>query len=312
MNEALKKPVILVHSDDYANWVFDKNHPTQGRRFINARNSFLEDAQSAEIRVREVLPKPASRTDLELVHSSAYLKEVLDENTCNEWEGNRPDLANLANLFAGGTMVALEHLLQDEAQIAIHFPGAKHHAQYDRSSGFCVFADFALAAQIASKRHGKRVAILDIDAHHGDGTENLTQDSDLILTYSIHEYGIFPGTGLESFPEDFVFNYPLGTSEGSGELSRDDAALLRGVEKFNSIASEFEPDLIFVACGADGHKEDPLSSLKFSVDVYREVAIKLKSSFPNTPFLVGGAGGYLPDTRTPEVWSAFATTISQR
>ncbi|MFM7490871.1 MAG: hypothetical protein ACKO20_00015, partial [Actinomycetota bacterium] len=143
MNEAPIKPVILVHSDDYANWVFDKNHPTQGRRFINARNSFLEDAQSAEIRVREVLPKPASRTDLELVHSSAYLKEVLDENTCNEWEGKRPDLANLANLFAGGTMVALEHLLQDEAQMATHFPGAKHHAQYDRSSGFCVFADFA-------------------------------------------------------------------------------------------------------------------------------------------------------------------------
>lgn len=312
MNEAQKKPVILVHSDDYANWVFDKNHPTQGRRFINARNSFLEGAQSAGIRVREVLPKPASRTNLELVHSSAYLQEVLDENTCNEWEGNRPDLANLANLFAGGTMVALEYLLRDEAQTAIHFPGAKHHAQYDRSSGFCVFADFALAAQIASKNHGKKVAILDIDAHHGDGTENLTQESGSILTYSIHEYGIFPGTGLESFPEHFVFNYPLGTSEGSGELLRDDNALQRGVEKFVSIASEFQPDLILVACGADGHKDDPLSSLRFSVDGYREVAIKLKSAFPNTPFLVGGAGGYLPDTRTPEVWSAFATTISQR
>jgi acetoin utilization protein AcuC len=236
----------------------------------------------------------------------------LDENICNEWNGNRSDLANLANLFAGGTILALEYLLRDETQIAIHFPGAKHHAQYDRSSGFCVFADFALAAQIASKRHGKRVAILDIDAHHGDGTENLTQDSDSILTYSIHEYGIFPGTGLESIPEQLVFNYPLGSSDDSGEPFSDDAALLRGIEKFILIASEFQPDLIFVACGADGHKEDPLSSLKFSVDGYRQVANKLKSAFPNTPLLVGGAGGYLPDTRTPEVWSAFATTISQR
>ena len=312
MNEAPIKPVILVHSDDYANWVFDKNHPTQGRRFMIARSTFLESARSAEIRVREVPPIPASRTDLELVHSNVYLDEVLDESICNEWSGKRSDLANLATLFAGGTIVALEHLLRDEAKTAVHFPGAKHHAQFDRSSGFCVFADFALAAQIAVKRHGKRVAILDIDAHHGDGTENLTQENNSILTYSIHEYGIFPGTGIKSNPEHFVFNYPLGTSEDSVELSREDSALLRGIEKFISIATEFQPDLIFVACGADGHKQDPLSSLKFSVDGFREVAIKLKTAFPNTPFLIGGAGGYLPDTRTPEVWSAFATTISQR
>jgi len=312
MNEAPTKPVILVHSDEYSNWVFNENHPTQGRRFTHARDAFIDATLKEGIEVREVAPKLASRTDLELVHSADYVSEVLDEHLSNEWSGPRADLSSLAATFAGGTLVALESLLNEEAQVAIHFPGAKHHAQYDHSSGFCVFADFALAAQIASERYGKKVAILDIDAHHGDGTENLTQENASILSFSIHEYGIFPGTGLESKPEQFLFNYPLGTSEGSGESFKDDSALQRGVEKFILVASEFQPDLIFIACGADGHEEDSLSTLRYSINGFKNVASRLKESFPNTPFLIGGAGGYLPDTRTPEVWSTFATAISRK
>ena len=309
MNEASLKSVVLVHSDEYANWVFDNNHPTQGRRFMNARNAFMESAGKSGIKVREVKPVLASRADLELVHSSNYVQEVLDDHTCNE---ERADLAELANLFAGGTLVALDQLIGNQAQVAIHFPGAKHHAQYDYSSGFCVFADFAIAAEIATNRYGKRVAILDIDAHHGDGTENLTRDNSAVLSFSIHEYGIFPGTGLHSQPEKRIYDFPLGTSEGEGDLGRDDDALYLGIKAFLSLAKEFAPDLIFIACGADGHKEDPLSNLRYTVDGYVGVATLLREAFPNTPFLIGGAGGYLPDSRTPEVWSEFAIEISKR
>ena len=312
MNEASLKSVVLVHSDEYANWVFDNNHPTQGRRFMNARNAFMESAGKSGIKVREVKPVLASRADLELVHSSNYVQEVLDNHTCNEWDEERADLAELANLFAGGTLVALDQLIGNQAQIAIHFPGAKHHAQYDYSSGFCVFADFAIAAEIATNRYGKRVAILDIDAHHGDGTENLTRDNSAVLSFSIHEYGIFPGTGLHSQPEKRIYDFPLGTSEGEGDLGRDDDALYLGIKAFLSLAKEFAPDLIFIACGADGHKEDPLSNLRYTVDGYVGVATLLREAFPNTPFLIGGAGGYLPDSRTPEVWSEFAIEISKR
>ena len=97
-------------------------------------------------------------------------------------------------------MVALESLLNNEADLAIHLPGAKHHAQYDHSSGFCVFNDFAIAADIATKDHGLKVAIIDIDAHHGDGVENLTRENPSVLTFSIHESGIFPGTGNSDEP----------------------------------------------------------------------------------------------------------------
>ena len=93
-------------------------------------------------------------------------------------------------------MVALDALLNKGALTAIHFPGSKHHAQYDHSSGFCIFNDFAIAADIATKDYGLRVAILDIDAHHGDGVEEAFFTSDRVMTVSFHKFGdYFPGTG---------------------------------------------------------------------------------------------------------------------
>ena len=212
-------------------------------------------------------------------------------------------------MFAGGTLTALELLLSGHAKTAIHFPGAKHHAQYDHSSGFCIFADFALAAEIATRDFGKRVAILDIDGHHGDGTENLTADNPDVLTYSIHEKWIFPGTGNESDPERNIYNLPLVSVETHLHLGKGDEALDYGMKQFFEKAEQFKPDLIFVACGADAHLKDPLTSLEYSIEGYVEAAKALREKFPSTPILMGGAGGYLPDSVTPEIWSKFANAL---
>jgi acetoin utilization protein AcuC len=300
----VSKPVHLVHADEYKNWIFDPSHPTQGRRFNNARDLFITSAKKERIDVVEVLPRKATEAQLLRVHTPAYIDEVLNQHISTEWDGERPDLASLASLFVGGTLTALDALLTGKTQLAINFPGAKHHAQSDHSSGFCVFADFALAADIATKNYGKKVAILDIDAHHGDGTENLTADNLNVLTFSIHQEGIFPGTGNKSYPEKNVYNYPLGSDYPDGNTNKDDRALMSGVEKFCDLAKEFSPDLLFIACGADGHKEDPLTSLEYSVDGYIAVVKRLKERFPDLPVLLGGAGGYLPDTRTPEIWAS--------
>ena len=300
----------LIHSDQYANWVFDPTHPTQGRRFINAKNSLVEQLVGTNSPLVIVEPRSASTAELNRVHSSEYIDEVLENHVTGQWIGARPDLSELAALFAGGTLVALDALLTGKAKTAIHLPGAKHHAQYDYSSGFCVFADFALAAEIATKDFYKKVAILDFDAHHGDGTENLTAENPNVLSFSIHEKGIFPGTGNSSKPEKFVYNFPLGVESGEGDIGKGDKALLKGVVEFCRLTDEFNADLIFVAAGADGHSEDPLSSLQFTITGYAAVAKCLRKKFPNTPILVGGAGGYLPDSRTPEVWSSFAQQIA--
>jgi acetoin utilization protein AcuC len=303
--EFAAKTTYLIHSEQYANWVFDPSHPTQGRRFINGRNQFIDLMTASGNEVIEIAPRKATWSELERAHSSQYLDEVLNQHRTSQWSGQRSDLADLAALFAGGTLLALEVLLRGIAKTAIHFPGAKHHAQYDHSSGFCVFADFALAADIATKDHGRRVAILDIDAHHGDGTENLTAANPQVLTFSIHEKGIFPGTGNEDNPENNIFNLALTVETGKGDL-----ALESGIKKFLHLSQSFEPDLIFIACGADAHSEDPLSSLQYSVRGYEAAAEQIRNVYPNLPILMGGAGGYLPDTKTPEVWASFAKLIS--
>jgi len=305
----LLKATYLIHSDQFANWVFDPTHPTQGRRFINAKKILVDSFIDKNTELIIVEPRSVLRDELLRVHSSAYIAEVLDDHESGQWSGARPDLSELAALFAGGTLVALDSLLTGKAKTAIHFPGAKHHAQHGYSSGFCIFADFALAADIATKDHGKRVAILDFDAHHGDGTENLTAENPNVLSFSIHEEGIFPGTGSNSIPEKLVYNYPLGAEGTEGEIGKGDEALIRGVVEFCRLADEFNADLIFVAAGADGHAEDPLSSLEFTIAGYEVVAKHLRKMFPNTPILVGGAGGYLPDSRTPEIWSRFVENL---
>ena len=303
----MSKSIYLVHSDKYKEWIFDETHPTQGRRFSNARDLLLKEASKDGIEVIEIPPRPATREELLRVHTSSYIDEVLKEGLSGQWDGQRMDLAELSSLFVGGTLIALDALLTGKTKLAIHFPGAKHHAQADYSSGFCIFNDFAIAADIASKDHGLNVAILDIDGHHGDGVENLTADNPRVITFSIHQYGIFPGTGDES-KTGYFYNYPL--EDGAG-----DKELLEGIDEFISTLGAREriwswvPDLLFLTCGADGHREDPLTGLNYSVEGYVAAARKVRERFNEIPILMGGAGGYLPDIRTPEIWSKVGLVI---
>ncbi|MFM8351362.1 MAG: histone deacetylase family protein [Actinomycetales bacterium] len=293
---------IMVHDDRYAGWVFDAAHPTQGRRFVHGVEQVRAQATAAGVNLEVVVPSPPHRADLERIHTATYVAEVLDEFQCQEWQGARPDMAELAELFVGGTLTALHALLDGSTRTAVHLPGAKHHAQADRASGFCVFADFSIAATQACDA-GHRVAILDIDAHHGDGTENLLRDHPNVLTYSIHQVGIFPGTGYSSDPEKWVFNRPLSAGDG-------DAQLAEGVEHFLEQAVAFDPTLLFIAAGADGLRDDPLTGLHYTVTGLAQACARVRQVFPNHPVLMGGAGGYLPDTGTPQAWGAMAAALA--
>ena len=290
--------LVVVHSPEYANWKFDEKSPTQGRRFVNAYDKLFSYA-GHDSSPLSVMPSPASLEDLGRLHQGDYIDRVLIAGMSNEWKGARKDLGELARLMAGGTLTAIEHLVKGTTKTAVNFAGAKHHAQYDQSSGFCVFNDFAIGADILTKDYGMRVAILDIDAHHGDGTENLTRFNPNVLTYSIHEHGIFPGTGLNCEHYNNVYNYPQ-------EVYAGDENLALGVEDFLHVTKEFNPDILFIACGADGHKSDPLSTLKYSINGYQEAMATVRAEFLETPILIGGAGGYQPDTITPEIWALSA------
>lgn len=292
--------ITIVHDPTYEGWVFDPTHPTQGRRFIKGFDAVSMNLEELALPYDVVEPRKATLAELTRVHDPFYVARV-SEGYSGEWTGQRLDLAELATVFAGGTLVALDTLLNEESNLAIHLPGAKHHAMRDRSSGFCVFADFAMAASIAAEQ-GYRVAILDIDAHHGDGTEALTRQNPSILTFSIHQYGIFPGTGLGDEPDLSVFNVPLPRDAGGGDL-------LMAVDNFISEALDFAPDLLFVAGGADGHLVDPLSNLRYQLRDY-EAAMQMVGQVLNVPTLFGGAGGYEPDGATPLSWAAMVRGLA--
>ena len=296
------KDLIIIHDPAYEGWVFDQHHPTQGRRFINGYNALVMHANAVGIKHDTFPPAPLHRTQLETVHTPAYVTEVLDQHRSGEWAGERPDLANLANLFAGGTLLGADLLRSGEAMTVAHLPGAKHHAMKDHSSGFCVFADFAIAA-LDLAASGFRVAILDVDAHHGDGTEKLTYYSDSVMSYSVHQVGIFPGTGLIDDPERFAFNWPL--LEGDGDRS-----LRHAVGDFLDQARLFKPHFLFIAGGADGHVLDPLSGLRYTVEGLEEAMQMVRSTVPDTPVLFGGAGGYQPDGATPLAWARMVTALA--
>lgn len=305
------RSLLLVHADEYANWVFDSSHPTQGRRFVNAANLLLETAASRGVEVGVLPPNTFEssseiNTDLDAllaaVHTNDYLQQVLVEGRCAEWAGARPEMGGLARLFVAGTLTAFDQLHRGRTLTAVNFPGAKHHAHAGHSSGFCVFADLAVAAKEAV-RLGHRVAIFDFDGHHGDGTESLLADEPNVLTYSVHEYGIFPGTGQQSDPSRDVYNWPLAAGSGG-------ANLLDATQDFIHKAKRFQPTMLFIAAGADGHAADSLTNLQYHTGVYASVGNLLRHEFPNTPILVGGAGGYRPDDVTPLVWTEFALALA--
>ena len=300
--------VVLVHHDDYADWIFDSHHPTQGRRFTKARELLLELADEAGIEVIEIdsdlMP---DRAVLEAVHDPRYVDEVIVHGRCGEWAGERPDLARIAHRMVGGTLLAARVLMEGCALTAAHFPGAKHHAMRDHSSGFCVFADFAIATRrlLDDPTSGvDRIAILDIDAHHGDGTEIFLLDEPRALTFSIHDRTIFPGTGHADSPEQRAYNVPLAAGSGDAELDE-------GIGRFVELAREFGPDMIFIAMGADGHDDDPLSTLRYSISGMQAAVSRVRRAFPEVPILLGGAGGYLPDTVTPEAWARMAVSVAR-
>ena len=300
--------IVLVHHDDYADWVFDSHHPTQGRRFTKARELLLELADDAGIDVIEVASDLLPDRDvLETVHEPAYVNEVIVQGRCGEWAGERPDLARIAHRMVGGTLLAAQALVEGRALTAVHFPGAKHHAKRDHSSGFCIFADFAITARqlLDDPISGvDRIAILDIDAHHGDGTESLLLDEPRALTFSVHDRTIFPGTGYADAPEQRAYNEPLAAGSGDAELAQ-------GIGRFVELVREFGPDMILIAGGADGHDEDPLSTLRYSMSGLEAAVRQVRRAFPKHPILLGGAGGYLPDTVTPEAWARMAVAVAR-
>lgn len=195
-----------------------------------------------------------------------------------------------AALGAGATCTAARLVDEEGFDVAFNLAGGWHHAHRARASGFSYINDAVLAINWLVER-GRRVAYLDIDAHHGDGVQEAFYDSDRVLTVSLHESGtyFFPGTGFE---------HESGCGAGTGysvniplPAHTDDAVYMKAFDEaaFPLIAA-FDPDILVTQIGADAFRTDPLTRLEITTHSYGCIMRKLKAL--RIPWVALGGGGY--------------------
>lgn len=297
-----ERQLHIAYGDEYLNWQLGHGHPTNPERAKYAAD-FLASRWGKELRYVAPEILSSDRDKLLEIHDPNFVSEVLDVGVSGDWSGKQPLLGQTALHMFSGTARLVELMLDGEATIGFNPQGAKHHAQWDHSSGFCVFNDMAWAAT-RFLAEGMNVMYIDWDVHHGDGVENLLLETKAV-TASIHEGDIFPGTGNSHIVEKSAYNWALPHFAGSAELNVAIAEVYR-------LADEVKPDVLLLAIGADGHETDPLSSTKYNYDDYHTLAgmasmIAMKHTGGRV--LIGGAGGYQPHTHTPVIWSTVVSDI---
>jgi acetoin utilization deacetylase AcuC-like enzyme len=164
-----------------------------------------------------------------------------------------------------------------------------HHALAERAMGFCIFNNIAVAACAAQQREDvDRVAILDWDVHHGNGTDAIFRGDDTVFFVSLHQWPFYPGTGGPDDQAETTLNIPM--SAGSG-----DAEYLRAFEHtVEPAVLRFAPDLLLVSAGFDAHEGDPLAHMRVTEDGFRELAQRCRSLAPRVAAVL--EGGYELDT----------------
>jgi acetoin utilization deacetylase AcuC-like enzyme len=223
-------------------------------------------------------PKQASQEDILLVHSKSLLERVRNSNFFD------PDTPNLENIFyyaalsAGAAIMAMELSLKGCSAFSLMRPPG-HHATKDNLGGFCYFNNIAIASQKAIMQ-GKRTAILDIDCHHGNGTQDIFIGEKELLYVSLHQVPLYPGSGLKSV--DNCLNYSLEP----GCTEKDYLAVL---ESALSQIRNFSPQILGVSAGFDTYQDDPLTNIGLNMDSYREIANLIsKLKLPTFSVLEGG------------------------
>ncbi|WP_307423640.1 acetoin utilization protein AcuC [Pseudarthrobacter defluvii] len=320
-------PTMVAWSLDMTAYNFGPGHPMAPERMDLtarlARSLGLFDLDHVDV----AAPDVASDAELQSVHSADYVAAVrrvsADPSQPDESRGlgteDDPAFAGMheaAARLAGGSLLAAQRVLDGSAVHAVNFGGGMHHAARERASGFCIYNDAAIAVQKLLDGGVGKVAYIDVDAHHGDGTQNIFWDDPRVLTISLHETGLtlFPGTGFANeiggpAAEGTAVNValPAGTS---------DAGWLRAFYAVvPQLVGAFEPGVIVSQHGCDSHRSDPLTHLNLSVDGQRDAANgvgHLAERYCGGRWIATGGGGYNVLDVVPRAWSHLVAIAAGR
>lgn len=270
------------------------DHPESPQRLGAIKDRLIASGLDSLLQHHEA---PLVKRDALLrVHRESYVAEIeakaprtgsvqLDPDTAMN-----PHSLEAARRAAGAAVFAVDLVMAGQVRnafCAVRPPG--HHALSNRSMGFCIFNNIAVGAAHARAVHGiKRVAILDFDVHHGNGTEEIFSDEPDVMLCSTFQHPYYPYQGADTI-SDHIINSPITANSGGKEFRE---AVMRD---WIPNVKKFEPELILISAGFDAHKDDPLAYLKLTEDDYRWVTgeiMKLANEFCKGRIVSSLEGGY--------------------
>jgi len=282
---------MLVYDRSFLEHVaspFHVERPDRLRSIVDRlkREGLFTDVQKAT---------PATSADLRRVHRETYVDYFrnLGEGFLDPETAVHPNTFDIATLAVGAALQATRVAVRDHAPAVALVRPPGHHAGPDYGGGFCYLNNVAVSAADQASE-GRRVAILDYDAHHGNGSRDIFAGSPDVLYLSTHQYGIFPGTGPAEDVgtgggQGFTVNIPF--SSGCG-----DASYLAAYDQLvEPIVEQFRPEVVVVSLGIDAHYRDPLTSLSLSSPGYVELmrrTASLAKRLCHDRFVVALEGGY--------------------
>lgn len=292
----------LIYSPDFSRYSYGAGHPFNVQRYRLAYELMQAYGLTQIPGVRLCQGRPIAEEQLLTFHSPDYLARLKEFSAADEpradflyglGDTENPVFKGVyewACLGAAGTVEAAMLVTEEGYDAAFNLAGGWHHAHRNKASGFSYLND-AVVAINALLCKGKRVAYLDLDAHHGDGVQDAFYDSDQVLTISLHESGVyfFPGTGFEN---ETGAGRGIGYSVNIPLLEHTDDALY--MKAFDEVAfpliAAFDPDVLVTQLGADTFRTDPLTKLEITTHAYSYIIRKLKAL--QIPWVAVGGGGY--------------------